>query len=379
MTMISNNPFFSFLLRVVLKVIILIKQPLSFLEHKILVYRQKQFWEQKDKLRMKNIKLPELSKEAKKRIDDFWIKYIHRPIGYTYFRTVVYFLGKEPQDLYLYIPRYIWYPFMYNILNPPTVTKAFSDKILFPLLFPSVKQPRVIIGYYNGSYIMDNYSTLTEDQAIARIMDYGKPIIIKQSVETLGGKGIEFLDQYDREVLLKKFNSRNKNFLVQEIVEQSDDIAIFNSSSLNTIRISTLLLNGRCSVVFRMLRHGNKEKRVDNLSSGGFGVGINEDGTLTFAISDLICEKLDTHYSGKKYNEFKIPNLSNICETACRLHHYVSQVCFIGWDFALDKNNNPVLIEANFYHPGIIDQFLDDMPSFGNRTQEVIDYCFNRN
>lgn len=379
MTMISNNSLFSFFLRFVLKVVILIKQPLSFFEYKILIYRQKQFWEHEDKVRMKNIKLPELSKEAKKRIDDYWIKYIHRPIGYTYFRTVVYFLGKEPQNLHLYIPRYIWYTYMYNIVNPSSVSKAFSDKLLFPLLFPSVKQPHIIIGYYNGSYITDNFSPLTEKQAISRILDYGKPIIIKQSVDTMGGKGIEFLDKYDSEVLRMNFNSRNKNFLVQELVEQSDDIAFYNPSSLNTIRIETLFLNGKCSVVFRMLRHGIEGMRLDNMSSGGIGVGIKEDGTLSFAGSDTSSEKYDTHYSGKKYNECKIPNFSTICNTACRLHYNVSQVGFIGWDFALDKNNDPVLIEANFYRPGTIDQYLDNKPLFGNRTQEVIDYCFNRN
>ena len=376
--MISNTFLLTFFLRFVLKVILLIKQPLSYFENMVLIYRQKQFWEEQDQKRMKDVELPILSKEAKMKIDDFWIKYIHRPIGYTYFRTVVYFLGKEPQDLHLYMPRYIWYIYMYNIINPSSVSRAFSDKLLFPLLFPSVKQPRIIIGYYNGSYITDNFSPITEEQAIARVLDYGKPIIIKQSVETMGGKGIGFLDQYDREVLRKEFNSRNKNFLVQELVEQSDDIAFFNPSSLNTIRIETLLLNGKCTVVFRMLRHGIEGMRLDNMSSGGLGVGVNENGTLSFAVSDHISEKYDTHYSGKKYNECKIPNFSTICDTARRLHHNVSQIGFIGWDFALDKNNDPVLIEANFYRPGTIDQYLDDKPLFGDRTQEVIDYCFNR-
>ena len=373
--MISNNSLF---IRCVLKVISLIKKPLSFIERKILLYQKKQFWARKDKERVKNVEMPELSKDTKKRICDFWIKYSHSPIDYTYFRTVVLFLGKEPKDLHLYLPRYIWYTYMYDIVNPPSVSKVFSDKLLFPLLFPSVKQPRIIIGYYNGSYITDNFSPLTEDQAIARVLDYGKPIIIKQSVETMGGKGIEFLDQYDSEVLLKDFNSRNKNFLVQEIIEQSDDIAFYNPSSLNTIRIETLLLNGKCSVVFRMLRHGIEGMRLDNLSSGGLGVGIKEDGTLSFAVSDQICEKSDTHYSGKKYYECRVPNFSTICDTACKLHYIVSQSGFVGWDFALDKNNDPVLIEANFIRPGTMDQYLNEKPLFGDRTQEVIDYCYSR-
>lgn len=59
-------------------------------------------------------------------------------------------------------------------------------------------------------------------------------------------------------------------------------MAIFNPSSLNTIRITTLLMNGNCSLLSKMLRHGGPGMIVDNMTSGGFGVGIKDDAHHIF-------------------------------------------------------------------------------------------------
>ena len=119
MTMIYNISLSTSLLHYVLNVISMIKKSLSFIERKILLYQKKHFWARKDKERVKNVDLPELSNDSKKRIGEFWIKYIHSPIDYTYFRTVAFFLGKEPKDLHYYMPKYfpINYYFLYCFLQ----------------------------------------------------------------------------------------------------------------------------------------------------------------------------------------------------------------------------------------------------------------------
>ena len=266
-----------------------------------------------------------------------------------------------------------------DTLNPPAIVKSFSEKLLFPLLFPDIKQPQTIIGYYNGQYVTDKYQPISQKQAIDTILNYNKPIIVKQSVDSLGGKGVELFDKFDENSLKLIFESRKKNFIVQEVIEQSADMAKLNKSSLNTLRILTLLLNGRCTVTARMLRHGCPGASIDNISSGGYGVGIADNGTLTYAASDTQFLKNDTHYSGAKYSSFTIPNFSLVCQTAIRMHHYTPQCHFIAWDFALDTNNQPVLIEANFFHPGVsLPQIVGGEPIFDNRTLEVLDFCFKK-
>ena len=268
-----------------------------------------------------------------------------------------------------------------KVLNPPSAANTLSEKILFPLLFPIVKQPRIIIGYYHHSYISGDFTPISSNLAIETILNYGKPIIIKPSIDSHGGNNVTIFKDYDEETLRKIFTTyQKKNFIIQEVIEQSAEMAIFNPSSLNTIRITTLLMNGKCSLLSKMLRHGGPGMIVDNMTSGGFGVGIKDDGSITFATSDTDGLRKDVHITGFRYDSRKIPNFPSICKTAIQLHQYTPQCCVIGWDFALDKKNTPILIEANFSRPEVeSQQILEGHPIFGDRTQEVLDYCFKKN
>ena len=48
---------------------------------------------------------------------------------------------------------------------------------------------------------------------------------------------------------------------------------------------------------------------------------------------------------------------------------------FIGWDIAINSDGVPILVELNSSQPGVIGEQLVAGPIFGDRTQEVIDYC----
>ena len=362
-----------------LKAINIIINRLSFIEKPFYFYKQYYYWEKKDINRAASVNLPELSNATKKKIASFWGKYFSDQVSDTYYRTIAYVQGGEPDNLHLFVSPYIMFTHLINILNPPTVVKSFSEKLLFPLLFPAVRQPKTIVGFYNGLYISNNYQPISLQEAIDTILEYRKPIIFKQSIDSLGGKGVELIEKYDEDLLISIFESRKKNFIVQEVIEQSPDIAKLNKSSLNTLRILTLLLNGKCTVTAKMLRHGCSGATIDNISSGGYGVGIDDEGTLTYAASDTQFLKNDTHYSGTKYCSYKIPNFSLVCETAIKMHHFTPQCRFIAWDFALDTHNQPVLIEANFFHPGVsLPQIVGGKPIFDDRTFEVLDYCFKK-
>lgn len=50
-------------------------------------------------------------------------------------------------------------------------------------------------------------------------------------------------------------------------------------------------------------------------------------------------------------------------------------MAFVGWDFALDDNNTPTLIEANIDIPGIFfEQLANARPLFRERHDEVMQY-----
>ncbi|MDE5997963.1 MAG: hypothetical protein K2G77_07120 [Muribaculaceae bacterium] len=71
----------------------------------------------------------------------------------------------------------------------------------------------------------------------------------------------------------------------------------------------------------------------------------------------------------------RIPEFKKIEELALLLHSKIEHIHIIGWNLALDHNNDAVLIEANATWPGITIEQLCTGPIFGDRTQEVIEYC----
>lgn len=48
---------------------------------------------------------------------------------------------------------------------------------------------------------------------------------------------------------------------------------------------------------------------------------------------------------------------------------------FIGGDICFNEQNEPVVIELNSSQPGVIGEQLCTGPIFGDRTEEVLEYC----
>jgi hypothetical protein len=178
-----------------------------------------------------------------------------------------------------------------------------------------------------------------------------------------------------RQKLHQAIAKRKTDFVIQEYLEESEELKRFNPSSVNTIRVQSLYLNGKWSAVTVVLRYGGDGAEVDNACSGGVAVGVHPDGSLyEFGYgfgAKQITRKGDIVFKNTKLSF--IPALLKHIEEAHRYQFPI--VKYIGWDMIIDKNNNPVCIEINSCQNGHINFQLSAGPTFGDRTQEVIDYC----
>ena len=66
--------------------------------------------------------------------------------------------------------------------------------------------------------------------------------------------------------------------MIQECLHQHPVMAQFNESSINSFRITTLLLNGRFTVCSIILRFGRKGMKIDNWGAGGLMASVNWGG-----------------------------------------------------------------------------------------------------
>ena len=172
--------------------------------------------------------------------------------------------------------------------------------------------------------------------------------------------------------------SRKRDFVIQECVEQNVDMARFNPSSINTFRITTLYLNGVFSVLSIILRFGKQGMTVDNWGSGGILVGVGNDGQLYDKGYDINLNEFE-EYNGVYFSHTRLKQIPSILKAVEYEHTTNFSLCkLIGWDICIDSRNEAVVIEVNASQPGVIGEQLCTGPIFGDRTLEVVDYCAHK-
>lgn len=314
-------------------------------------------------------KLEEITEEEKYEIRSIWGGYINSFQEYRLFKT---YRGFDPR----FLSHYLYLPIIARKLNDYRITKLFEDKGLQDFLVHSnLKSPTVYTRRISGEYYNGSMNQIAEQDAISICL--GHTIIIKDSKDSSGGKSIRKMSvtRENLSELKREFHSRRNDFVVQECLQQSDEMAKVNPSSINTFRITTLYLNGKYSLLNINLRMGKDGSTVDNWGAGGIMVGVNPDGTLKPFGYDI---QLNKYYSsnGVKFHGTVIKEMPYILKEVENAHkNYFSLCKLIGWDICIDGNGTPILIEVNSSQPGIIGEQLCNGPIFKDRTQEVVEYC----
>ena len=168
---------------------------------------------------------------------------------------------------------------------------------------------------------------------------------------------------------------RKGDFVVQQFISQHSSFARFNTSSLNTLRVTSLYLNGKFSTLSIALRMGQPGMAIDNWGGGGLIVGVNVDGSLFEKGYDNNFKPFKSH-NGVVFKSTILSQIPSLLELLKELHSTNFSLCkLIGWDITYDESNEPVIIELNSSQPGLIAEQACTGPIFGDRTEEVVQYC----
>lgn len=177
--------------------------------------------------------------------------------------------------------------------------------------------------------------------------------LILKPVASTQGKGIEKvhcgagLSDAEKRALYDDIMSRTRRMLCEECIVQHPDIAAFNPTSVNTIRVLTVLDEGTCYHVYAGFRMG-RGGIVDNFHAGGIISSVDVKTGIT--CMDAI--DLDgTHYpvhpvSGLPTKGFQIPHWDQVLEVTEKAARRIKNVGMVGWDVAVTENG-VCLIEGN--------------------------------
>ena len=139
-------------------------------------------------------------------------------------------------------------------------------------------------------------------------------------------------------------------WIIEELIKQSAEMASWNPTSVNTIRFTTFKNKDGIHYHAPCLRAGRLGAVVDNAGSGGILAIVNMDsGKIETMGHDDFGNKYEKHPdSGINYIGWQVPRWKELVEMATEMHMTIMpKHKYIGWDFAL-TDKGWVVIEGNW-------------------------------
>ena len=267
------------------------------------------------------------------------------------------------------IPVSIYSTLVIPAFNPLNDRKCLANKAMLFYL-KNVRQPEFIIRSVNGIIFDKKNQILSKEDAIKVLEGYDETLVFKRAVETSGGTGVTIVSPRNIE-LSKLLDHLGDTFIIQKKIKQSDYLNSLNNTSLNTLRCTTLLLEDGPHLVSAQLKISKAGATLDNAAYGSAFVGINEDGSLK-EYGYVKGLKRVEEQNGIKFKGLKIPNWEAVREFVEENALKLASCRIIGWDIAIDENDQPLLIEANLNCPGITIEQACSGAIFGKYTDRVI-------
>ena len=184
-----------------------------------------------------------------------------------------------------YVTRSMAVHYIYPYLDRYDFVPAYMDKNMQKRLLGlpddelRVLMPEEVIYNSNGVFFNGKGQELTRKEALDTLLAYKQNTILKPSVETFGGHGVQMVagetDRQEYETLFEKYS---RDYTFQKVVTQHPVMAQFNPSSVNTVRVVTYRnFSGERKVLYACMRFGGEGSVMDNVCSGGGYTGVNVD------------------------------------------------------------------------------------------------------
>lgn len=314
-----------------------------------------------------------LTEQEKVSVCKLWREKVGVAPDLTYYALLKVALGRSPDAHY--VSDDLYYSHILPFLNPLDESRVLEDKSKYAFWFRDVERPRELVRMIRGQgYWSGDNERISEEDAVRAVVAFGKPIIMKPTIDSLCGRGITVLSSYSQADVLQALHSYGADFVVQEVVVQSPEMAQFNQSSLNTFRITSLHLNGRVSILSSIVRVGKQGSVVDNVGAGGYAVGVGNDGTVKECGYTAKGDVVRQTYGGKLLSNIRLDGYEKVKSSALKLHSWMPYVPLIGWDLAIREDGQVILIEMNASTPSVWFEQLCTGPLFGDRFDEVVRY-----
>ena len=243
-----------------------------------------------------------------------------------------------------------------------TIVRRMNDKAYWYLFDDKAAFNELFKENINRNWLKLSSDTTPEE--FKAFLDQN-PDLIAKPLEGSSGQGIE---RFTREHWL----GREKDFLqelrdksigiLEERVIQHPRMMALCPTSVNTIRIATLLGEKKQGVVYAFLRIGNG-KVMDNVDCGGMAARVDlKSGKLLTVDANKTGNTFETHpQTGTPIIGFEVPFFQEAMDMCLAAAQKVPQMRFVAWDVAVTENG-PCFIEGNSFPSHAVPQFAAHYP-----------------
>ena len=238
-------------------------------------------------------------------------------------------------------------------MNNKAYWYLFDDKATFNELFKE--------------HIHRNWLKISADTQLSDFQDFlvHNGDLIAKPLEGSSGQGIEHFTrehwQAREDAFLAELLEKNIG-IIEERVIQHPKMMEMCPTSVNTIRIATLLGEKKQGVVYAFLRIGNG-KIMDNVDCGGMAARVDlQSGKLLTVGADKAGNTFEKHpITGTPIIGFEVPYFQEAMQMCLEAAQKVPQMRFIAWDVAI-LADGPCFIEGNSFPSHAVPQFAAHYP-----------------
>ena len=297
-------------------------------------------------------------------------------VNYKFYDFYNNFLAPGEQLCY-YLPDSFYQTFIDEYFTNPQHSNPCDDKNLYDVYFHDVNRPKTLFRKSHGLWLDADYNRISPTEAIKKACDK-KRVVVKKTRFSWGGKGLLFWNADEDDLTtLQDFVNDADDLICQEEIVQHSELSRLNPSSVNTVRIMTMLFQGQVYALSSVVRMGINGSKTDNASSGGIVCGINPNGQLKTVAFDTLANQYPCHPQGTAFESVTIPNFDECTALVKKLAQRFSSVSrLISWDIAIDESGYPLLIECNLTYGQLDFHQYCNGPIFGDLTEDVIKEVF---
>lgn len=330
-------------------------------------------------------KQPNLDKEEKNTITnkkDEYMQAIRNNTGWSYGKTELEVL-KAKVNCECSYEDYCLFK-LYEV--SPEEQKKYVTLGLFEKMRIKYNDPHEAVHFGNKSHFNTIFSDLinrkwfiNKDISYEEFIDkiVGLDTLIVKPIYATQGSGVYKIScnvsEEDNKLLYQKL-MQSQLSIIEECIIQHDEINKICSTSVNTVRVTTIYFENKCHYLYSVFRMGQGAV-VDNFHAGGIAASVDvKTGKVITNATDLEGNIYPIHPISKiKIKGLQIPHWDKILDICEKATGRVKDVNLVGWDFAITPDGVE-LIEGNSEASYVVAQIPNIEDRVGLRSVMVDPY-----